>query len=128
MVHTASAVLLLKRKDHQHFWQSVTGALEWGESASHAAARELVEETAITQGSMRSTGVSRTYAILEAWRDRYPPNTKKNKEHLFFYELSRELQIELNQGEHSDFQWLKFETALDQVYSWTNRLAIESLM
>ncbi len=45
VVHTADQVLLLERVRPAGFWQSVTGSLEAGETASQAAIRELGEET-----------------------------------------------------------------------------------
>ena len=36
--------LLLERRRPPGFWQSVTGSLEWGETADDAARRELVED------------------------------------------------------------------------------------
>jgi len=39
--------LLLKRKDRENFWQSVTGSIEENESPYEAAKREVEEETGI---------------------------------------------------------------------------------
>lgn len=40
-------VLMLQRRDDPEFWQSVTGSVEEGETASQAAMREVKEEVAI---------------------------------------------------------------------------------
>lgn len=40
-------VLMLQRRDDPDFWQSVTGSLEEGETASQAAMREVKEEVTI---------------------------------------------------------------------------------
>ena len=49
VIYTASnEVLLLERKDHPGYWQSVTGSLDaLDEPLIEAAARELLEETGI---------------------------------------------------------------------------------
>ena len=41
-------VLMLQRRDDPDFWQSVTGSLEEGETASQAAMREVKEEGSVT--------------------------------------------------------------------------------
>ena len=127
VVHTATDVLLIKRVDHESFWQSVTGSLEWGETAVQAALRELAEETGISNIKLRDTGVRRRYEILEQWKSRYHPDSTRNHEHLFYCSLERRCDINLNPTEHSEYQWLPFDQAKNEVYSWSNRLAIESL-
>ena len=126
-MHTAVSVLLLKRSDDENFWQSVSGTLEWGESAMHAARRELTEETGIAQVAIRSTGISRSFEIVGLWRDRYHASVTRNREHLFYCKLEQESPVRLNPAEHAEYRWLDFRTARKQASSWTNRLAIESL-
>ena len=48
----AGEILLLERSRPRGFWQSVTGSLEWGETAADAAARELFEETGMETVSL----------------------------------------------------------------------------
>ncbi len=48
-------VLMLQRRDDPDFWQSVTGSLEQGETASQAAMREVKEEVAIDVASEQLT-------------------------------------------------------------------------
>lgn len=127
VVHTATEALLIKRVDHANFWQSVTGSLEWGEAAYPAALRELTEETGIHADRLRQTGITRSYAILNEWQKRYPPNTLRNREHVLFCSLDSKPQIVLDPNEHTDFIWLEFAQAANQVFSWSNRLAISSL-
>jgi len=127
VVHTTTEALLIKRADHNNFWQSVTGSLNWGESAKHAAARELQEETGLSGYFLRDTGITRSYSILEQWRHRYPPNVKRNKEHVFYCAVEFKPEITLCPQEHTEQQWLKFREASELVFSWTNRLAIANL-
>lgn len=128
VVHTGTEALLIKRADHDNFWQSVTGSLRWGESAQSAARRELQEETGIVGYQLRDTGISRSYEILAQWRDRYPPNVIRNREHLFYCCLDDKTTIELNPAEHTDQEWLHLQEASQRVFSWTNRLAIQGLL
>ena len=128
VVPTASHIMLMKRTDHANFWQSVTGSLEWGENPEIAALRELQEETGIQVSALRATGITRSYAILEQWRKRYPPGCERNREHLFYCYLEHQPEIHLDPSEHTDLLWLDFEQAQEKVFSWSNRLAIQSLI
>ncbi len=128
VVHTATEVLLIKRVDSADLWQSVTGSLEWGESAENAAYRELLEETGIETDTLRSTGIRRNYRIKEAWKPRYHPNALRNHETLFYCELAERIDVQLNPLEHSAYEWISFTEAADKVFSWSNRLAILSLI
>lgn len=127
VVHTDSHVLLIKRADHESFWQSVTGSLEWGENPYQAGLRELAEETGINADALRSTGISRTYEILSQWRHRYAPDIARNREHLFYCKLSEQRPVTLHPDEHSEYCWLPIDEAIDKAWSWTNKLAIMSL-
>ncbi|MBX2847503.1 MAG: dihydroneopterin triphosphate diphosphatase [Acidiferrobacterales bacterium] len=128
VVYTDNEVLLIKRADHDNFWQSVTGSLEWGETAQQAATRELTEETGISDVLLRDTGIRRSYTILEEWRARYHPDVRRNIENLFYCYLPDRCEINLNPPEHSEFNWLSYEEAKNKAYSWSNRLAIASLV
>ena len=127
VVHTATKALLIKRTDHQQFWQSVTGSLEWGEQPHSAAVRELGEETNIHKQSLRETGIVRSYEILQEWRVRYAPDVYRNKEYVFYCKLDEQPEIHLNPDEHSEYLWLDFDSAAQKVFSWSNRLAILAL-
>lgn len=118
---------MIKRTDHSNFWQSVTGSLEWGESAPAAAQRELCEETGISGASIRQTGIRRSYAILPQWLQRYPPHTLRNHEHLFFCKLDNKPEIQLDPSEHSELLWMGFQEARERVFSWSNKLALAML-
>ena len=69
MIYTAGGeFLLLERRKPPGFWQSVTGSLEWGETADAAARRELIEETGITQGALVNLQWTQVYEILPVVR------------------------------------------------------------
>jgi dATP pyrophosphohydrolase len=121
----AGEVLLLQRRDQPDFWQSVTGSLEWGESAFAAAHRELKEETGLDAPQMVDCEVEQVFPILPGWRARYAPNVHHNREHLFRLELPSKLEIRLHPQEHLSFQWLPAQEAKERASSWTNREAID---
>lgn len=118
-------VLLLERVAPEGFWQSVTGTLEWGESADVAAQRELFEETGIeAEGALVDWGRSAVYPILPAWRHRYAPDVVENREYCYAIKLETEQPVRLNPAEHRNSVWLPCKEAADRVFSSTNRDAI----
>jgi len=128
VIHTPARVcLLLERVDPPGFWQSVTGTLGWRESQADAAAREVVEETGLDPAGLRDAGISRTFPILPAWRDRYAPDVERNLEHWWYLELAAPVDVVLNPAEHARYEWLALEPAIARVTSWTNREALERL-
>ncbi len=121
-------VLLLKRSRPFQFWQSVTGCLEPGESHVDAAARELFEETGLTnEGELSYAGISRQFAIDSRWVNRFPPGAVENVEFEWRYRLATPSEIAICDDEHTEFVWLPVEKAIDQVWAWTNRDALVNL-
>jgi len=121
----AGDVLLLKRRDHPDFWQSVTGSLRWTESAVDAARRELFEETGLAYGAdIVDRQRTFTFEILAMWRHRYAPGITHNLENVFSLELDAPVAISLEPREHSAWAWLPRDGAADKVWSWSNRRAI----
>ena len=124
-------VLLLRRADHPEFWQSITGSMEWGdEQPAETAARELREETGIVVAPAALTDwkLQNCYEIFPQWRYKYAPGVAENTEHFFSLELPDEQTVALSPDEHSEYEWVSFEQALDRVFSWTNRDALLLLM
>ena len=128
MIYTAAGeFLLLERRKPPGYWQSVTGSLEWGETAEACAHRELLEETGISQGQLCNLHWTQAYEILPEFGKRYAPGVTRNLEHAFALRLARRVAVTLSPGEHVRFRWMPASEALVTVSSQTNRAVIEEL-
>jgi dATP pyrophosphohydrolase len=119
----AGEVLLLERCAPRGFWQSVTGSLDWGESAAAAASRELLEETGLSEQPEDCREMHR-FPIVPPWRSRYAPEATHNLEHVFRLVLPARIEVGLNPSEHVAACWLPRAVAARRVGSWSNREAI----
>jgi dihydroneopterin triphosphate diphosphatase len=134
VIYTASnEVLLLERKDHPGFWQSVTGSLDTlDEPPIEAAARELFEETGIDAsmlppGSLQSMNQQIQYEIYPQWRHRYAEGVTQNTEHWFKLLLPNQMPVTLSPREHLAYQWQPIEVAATLCFSPSNQQAILKL-
>ncbi|MGU3416622.1 dihydroneopterin triphosphate diphosphatase [Enterobacteriaceae bacterium C23F] len=123
-------VLMLQRRDDPHFWQSVTGSLEEGETASQAAEREVKEEVAFDVAGEQLTLIDcqRTveFEIFTHLRHRYAPGIERNTEFWFCLALPHERQPEIS--EHLAWRWVAAPEAAALTKSWSNRQAIEEFV
>ena len=118
---------MLERQRPPGFWQSVTGSLEWGETAHDAARREVVEETGITQGLLRNLQWTQVYEILPSFGKTYAPGITRNLEHAFALKLLRRVPVTLSPREHVQYRWASAAEAVETVSSASNRAVIEQL-
>jgi dATP pyrophosphohydrolase len=134
VIYTASnEVLLLERKDHPGYWQSVTGSLDaLDEPLIDAAARELFEETgidvsALPPNSLQSMNQKIQYEIYPQWRHRYAEGVTENTEHWFKVLLPNRVPVTLSPREHLSYQWQPIDVAASLCFSPSNRQAIQKL-
>ena len=119
----AGEVLMLRRRQPDDFWQSVTGSLEWDETPAQAARRELLEETGLDAEPVDCHTINR-FPILPAWRARYAPEVSHNVEHVFCIGFAARPDIRHAQDEHLEAAWLPRDAAAARASSYTNRDAI----
>lgn len=130
VIHTPDLdVLLLERKAHPGYWQSVTGSQEAGESLAATARREVLEETGIAAEAHRLTDwqTVNTYEIFAEWRHRYGPGVTHNTEHVFGLLVPGRLPITIAPDEHRAWCWLPWREAAARCFSSSNRDAILEL-
>ncbi len=121
--------LMLRRTWPPDFWQSITGSLKEGESARHAAVREVGEESGLEVSPLALVDMRHTerFQIPPAWRARYAPGAHYNREHWFALCISGHRSIRLNPTEHLESRWLSASRAAAIATSWTNRKAIQTI-
>ena len=128
VIYTAGGeFLLMERRRPPGFWQSVTGSLEWGETADAAARRELIEETGITQGRLVNLQWTQVYEILPSFGKKYAPGITRNLEHAFALKLPERVPVSLSDNEHVRCRWLNAADAIATAYSSSNRVVIQQL-
>jgi dATP pyrophosphohydrolase len=128
VIYTAAGeFLLLERRRPPGFWQSVTGSLEWGETADDAARREVIEETGITQGFLRNLQWTQVFEILPSFGKTYAPGITTNLEHAFALKLLERVPVALSVTEHVQYRWASAAEAIDMVTSSTNLAVIRQL-
>lgn len=122
-------VLMLRRRDPPDYLQSVTGSLEWGESALAAARRELREETGLfADADLEDTGIVNEFEIVPPWTKKFAPGTKTNREYVYLLRLRERPEIQLDAREHLEYRWLAPNEAANLASSSTNRDAILRLL
>ena len=123
-------VLMLQRRDDPEFWQSVTGSLEEGETASQAALREVNEEVTIDvvaeQLALKDCQRTVEFEIFQHLRHRYAPGIERNTESWFCLALPHEREIVFT--EHLTYRWMNATDAAALTKSWSNRQAIEEFV
>ena len=67
------------------------------------------------------------FVIDPRWRHRYPPGILENVEFEWRLALPEVEPVTLDRSEHSEAEWLPVATAIDRVWSWTNKEALQQL-
>ena len=129
VVHTAARDVLLIRRADAGTWQSVTGSKDTPEEAFlQTAIREVAEETGIDasapQMHLTDWQLENIYDIYPRWLHRYAPGVTRNTEHVFGLCVPAGTEIRLNPREHTEWRWLRWREAADEVFSPSNAEAI----
>jgi dATP pyrophosphohydrolase len=129
IIHTADGQVLLIRRADSGTWQSVTGSKDtpdepWAETAR----REVWEETGIDALAggydLRDWGLQNTYDIYPKYLHRYAPGVTRNTERVFGLTLPSAQPVRLHPAEHTDWRWVPWRQAADEVFSPSNAEAI----
>ncbi|NBX54385.1 MAG: dihydroneopterin triphosphate diphosphatase [Betaproteobacteria bacterium] len=129
VIHTVDQQVLLLRRVDLGSWQSVTGSKDHdAETYAQTAAREVAEETGLdvhTPGfALRDWGLENIYDIYPQYWPRYAPGVRRNTEHVFGLRLPHVVPIVLSPTEHTEYRWLPWLHAADEVFSPSNAEAI----
>ena len=98
-----------------------------GRDGRCGSARELEEETGITQGALRNLHWTQEYEILPSFGKTYAPGITRNLEHAFALELPQRVPVTMSEHEHVQYLWLPAADAIEMASSSTNRAVIERL-
>lgn len=105
-------LVLLRAPERHGYWHLVAGALEPGESAAAAAARELREETGL-DAPVADLGLDLSYALAEEPADlraRFAPGTERVRVHAFAAAAPAGWEPALDE-EHVEHRWLPADEA-----------------
>lgn len=133
VIHAGPQQVLLLRRADMDTWQSVTGSKDHiDEPFALTAAREVLEETGLDVhapgASLRDCAWENHYTIYPSFVHRYPPGTTHNTERVFVLALPQIQPVRLSPREHTEYVWLPWDEACEQVYSASNTLAIARLL
>ena len=129
VIHTRQLEVLLLRRADMGSWQSVTGSKDHAqESYAQTAAREVAEETGLDVTApgcvLWDWGLENIYDIYPQYWPRYAPGVRRNTEHVFGLQVPDNGPIVLSPSEHTEYRWLPWLAAADEVFSPSNAEAI----
>lgn len=144
VIYTAALEVLIIKRIHSDYWQSVTGSKDTPDEVPlETARREVMEETGIVVGQAHATHtlqagsipshhlsdwqLTNIYDIYPEWRHRYAPGVVKNTEHVFGLLVPHKMTVTLSAHEHTDYCWLPYKEAADRCFSPSNAEAILQL-
>lgn len=107
------------------FWQPVTGGVESGETLDQTAQRELTEETGFSPDDLRSFGFSYTFPPDEFFKEVYETPPDEITVHVFVAWAPTGAEPKIDPIEHDACRWCSLDEALELLYWWDDREAIE---
>ena len=129
VIHTREMQVLLLRRADMGSWQSVTGSKDHvQESYAQTAVREVAEETGVDAHApgcvLWDWDLENVYDIYPQYWPRYAPGVRRNTEHVFGLQVPDNSPIVLSPTEHTEYRWLPWLAAADEVFSPSNAEAI----
>ena len=117
--HTEKGIqyLILKRKLHWNGWEFPKGGMRNFETKEKAVRREIKEETELKPLKIKKFNIHGKYKYDKEYPDR--KNIIGQKYSLYSAE-TKKAKVRLDKIEHSDYKWVKFESALKKL-SWRNQ-------
>lgn len=112
---------LFKRAD-LYCWQGIAGGVEEGENILEAAKRESYEEAKISNDSSFIKLDTITSTPRECFQEDWNDNVFVVTEYSFGVEV-KNLEFKLSY-EHSEFDWLSYEEAMDKLTYDSNKTAL----
>lgn len=76
---------------------------------------------------LTDAGRQRVFEIDPRWLDRYAPQITENLEYEWHYRLDAPVDVQMHPAEHDEWAWVPIDEAIERVWSWTNREALETL-
>ena len=129
IIHNPKGMVLLIRRVDSGTWQSVTGSRESSDASwKDTAVREVREETginALASGhELLDWNLENTYDIYPKYLSKYAPGVTRNTEHVWGLSVPEHTPIQLHPAEHSEWKWVPWRQAADEVFSPSNAEAI----
>ena len=129
VIYTPEQDVLLIRRADWGTWQSVTGSKDHPEESwLDTAIREVQEETGIDARHpschLQDWQLENVYDIYPQYWPRYAPGVRRNTEHVFGLQVPDNSPIVLSPAEHTEYRWLPWLQAADEVFSPSNAEAI----
>lgn len=109
--------LILKRKKHWRGWEFTKGKIEKFELKRKTIKREVKEETGLNALKIKKFNVSGRYKYKKELPDRN--GVIGQTYYLYAVEVKKD-KVNIDNREHSDYKWLKFEKAI-KLLTWPNQ-------
>ncbi len=119
-------LVMLRVPQHGHWWQSVTGMMEPGETPEETAHRELMEETAL-RGTLRPLPLEHSFWVDPTIVHFPDPEPRFNTEICFSMEADPDQALRLNPEEHTEYRWCGLDEA-QALMKWEGSKAAVGLL